>query len=66
MKTIAQFLFVYTCFISIQLNAQGTQQTSFLYQIGIKETIQSKVLGEQRDIWVQVPPNANAYDRSSC
>lgn len=43
--------------------AQPNKPVSYLYHIGIKDSLQSKILGEQRDIWIHLPPNAKPYER---
>ncbi|MDW3195532.1 MAG: alpha/beta hydrolase-fold protein [Cytophagales bacterium] len=63
MKTIAKILFAYTCLFSSLLHAQNKDQSYSPFQSGIKESITSKVLGEQREFWIQVPENAKPYER---
>ncbi len=58
MKTLVQIIIAHTIFITTQLSAQDPASAKLH-----KETLQSQVLGESRDIWVQIPDDARSYDR---
>jgi len=65
MKTIAKILTTYTLLLLISSvsNAQSGSAANYLYQVGVKDSISSKILGQQRDIWIHIPADAKPYDR---
>ncbi len=54
-KTI---LFLAFCFLANLVFAQGKEDNQYIV-IGKTDSIQSKILGEQRKIWIHVPDGAN-------
>ena len=65
MNSIAKKIIAFTFFIviSLSLKAQKSNETNYLYHIGTKDGLYSEILGEQRDIWLHVPPDAKPYER---
>jgi predicted alpha/beta superfamily hydrolase len=48
---------IFTAIFQFQASAQSNQK--HLYQVGVTDSLYSKVLNEQRKIWVQVPDDYN-------
>ncbi|MDC8002857.1 alpha/beta hydrolase-fold protein [Aureisphaera galaxeae] len=46
-------------FISIGASSQSSTETEFLFQFGVKDSIHSQVLNENRTFWIQLPNGGN-------
>ncbi|UII20662.1 alpha/beta hydrolase [Fulvivirga ligni] len=63
MKTIAKIFLIFIALYASDLHAQESGSSPFSNQTAVKGSIQSKVLNETRDFWVQIPQDAKPYER---
>ena len=65
MKYMALILTLFTFLFPVipDGSAQQSSTPQYLYSLGIKDSLSSEVLKEQRDFWVHIPQNAKPYER---
>jgi len=62
MNPIAKILLIVSLHFTL-ISPALAQENSYLYQIGVKNTLHSDVLKEDREFWVQVPEDARPYEK---